>query len=519
MLKLMVVDDEAVIRNGIRHSIGWSELGIEVVAEAANGLDASEKAISVQPDIIITDIKMPILDGLSFIKHIKNRLPYTHFILLSGYSDTKYLKEAINLGVEDYIFKNANSQEIIDVVTKVRDSILKAQESRNRIIQRDSLLDENISIIHATLLHQLVTETDSGVVADLTVRLHELGIELPGPNWCILRLSHPAPKRWELITRISGLLAEFTPFVSYLDSSSVVALLNLPRDANLISHATELRRVCDDLLTPKLPLLLTRPSATQKELVESFQLLEQTADVLFWFDSQPVLVADHTFSVPIQRADLIQCESRFIAAFVSKNLNRIQLELYNYFEFLQQHLVPRKYFLESVTRLLASICAFDHNDGILAFLSEIEYKDYQKIFDYIKEQVLEDEQALTNTHQMVERAEQYIMEHLTDNLTLNYLSKLLYISPGYLSRLFKEKTGMGFKEYFYCCRIEKAKELLMDPTLKNYEIATMTGFRDYKHFSNVFLKTCGCSAREYRNNISRGNVIGCGTATVPPAKG
>ncbi|MEG0542072.1 MAG: response regulator, partial [Angelakisella sp.] len=136
MLKLMVVDDEAVIRNGIRHSIGWSELGIEVVAEAANGLDASEKAISVQPDIIITDIKMPILDGLSFIKHIKNRLPYTHFILLSGYSDTKYLKEAINLGVEDYIFKNANSQEIIDVVTKVRDSILKAQESRNRIIQR-----------------------------------------------------------------------------------------------------------------------------------------------------------------------------------------------------------------------------------------------------------------------------------------------------------------------------------------------------------------------------------------------
>ena len=74
----------------------------------------------------------------------------------------------------------------------------------------------------------------------------------------------------------------------------------------------------------------------------------------------------------------------------------------------------------------------------------------------------------------------------------------MYISPGYLSRLFKEKNGVGFKEYVQECRLNRAKELLADPKLKTYEIATMSGFRDYKHFSQTFLKCCGCSAREYR---------------------
>lgn len=217
MYKLMVVDDEPIIRSGIRYSIPWSELDAEVVAEAGNGLDAAEKAVAVQPDIIITDIRMPMMDGLELIRHVRDRLPYTHFILLSGYSDVAYLKQAISMGVQEYVFKNANYEEIVAAVRKVIALIEKEREMRNRSIRRDNLLDENLALIRSTLMQQLLTGGPEG----LSDRLRELGVTLEGPRFCLLAVPGAAAQRWQTVARLNELLAGYSPFITCGEGASL----------------------------------------------------------------------------------------------------------------------------------------------------------------------------------------------------------------------------------------------------------------------------------------------------------
>ncbi|MEG0691687.1 MAG: response regulator [Oscillospiraceae bacterium] len=503
MLKLMIVDDEAVIRNGIRYSIPWSQLGIEVVAEAGNGLDAVEKAIAVQPDIVITDIKMPVLDGIEFIKHVKDKLAHTQFILLSGYSDTEYLKKAISIGVSDYIFKNANSQEIIDAVNKVKVNIERDNQIRRRFIQRDNLLDENMSVIYSTLMRHILVEDTNTPAQDYYDKIDDLGITLAGPCFAIVGLPYQANNEWAIISCLNQQFKQQQPFICAMEGTHIVAIINLKQQEDYQDLFLQARQSCNGIISQNTTMVVSPICKNISDLKKGYLFLQNTIEVLFWFSNKPLVFAEETFVKPISRAELIAIEGRCITAFISKNSNKMRMELYDYFKFLENNLVPRKKFLESITRLLSSICAFDQNDGILEFLSEIENCGYEEIFSHIQQQILEDDQSANNNTILIQKLQEYIDEHLLENLSLIDLSKRLYISPSYLSRLFKEKNRMGFKDYVYGRRIEKAKELLLKPNLKIGEIATMTGFRDYKHFSNVFLKTCGFSARDYRTHHIR----------------
>lgn len=496
MIKLMVVDDEPIIRSGIRYSIPWHELDVEVVAEAGNGLDAAEKAIAVQPDILITDIRMPMMDGLDLIRHVRDRLPYTHFILLSGYSDVEYLKQAISMGVQEYVFKNANYEEIVTAVQKVIVLIEKEREVRSRSIRRDNLLDENLTVIRATLMQQLL----SGGAPGLQDRLRELNISLHGPKYCLMALPCAAVQRWQLVSRLHELLAGYIPFITYGDGI-VTVVLNLPPGTDLSSRFGGLKNELQSVGVTPMAVVCSPLLDTTHDLSNARTLVYEALDALFWFSGQPLLIADHPISIPIQRADLFALEGRCIAAFVSKSSLRMQSDLKCYFSFLQKHCLPRKDFLASVTRLLVSISAFEQNEDILRFMDEIEQMGYQEIFDRIGERIWLGSQHADSRRDLADQAKDYIASHLTESLTLESVAGSMYISPGYLSRLFKEKNFVGFKEYVQECRLNRAKELLANPSLKTYEIATLSGFRDYKHFSQTFLKCCGCSAREYRKRL------------------
>lgn len=499
MYKLMVVDDEAIIRSGIRYSIPWSELDAEVVAEAGNGLDAAEKAIAVQPDIIITDIRMPMMDGLEMIRHVRDRLPYTHFILLSGYSDVSYLKQAISLGVQEYVFKNANYEEIVAVVRKVITLIEKEREMRNRSIRRDNLLDENLALIRSTLMKQLLTEGPDG----LSSRLHELGISLQGPHFCLMAVPGAAPQRWQTVARLNELLAGYDPFITCEEGGVVTAVLSIPENADPRLCFSGLKSALQSKGLSPMAVVCSPSLATASELPKAYALVREALEALFWFTEQPLLIADRHVSLPIHRADLFALEGQCISAFMSKNNAHMQSNLKCYFTFLQKHCLPRKDFLASVTRLLVTINALEQNEDLLHFMEEIELMGYEEIFDRIGERIWLGSQHADSRRDLADQAKEYISSHLTECLTLEHVAGSMYISPGYLSRLFKEKNGIGFKEYVQECRLNHAKELLTDPTLKTYEIATMSGFRDYKHFSQTFLKCCGCSAREYRKSCKQ----------------
>ena len=147
MTKILLVEDESIVRKGIALSIDWAEYGAEITDEASNGEEALKKCQSTQPDIVITDIRMPQMDGLEFVKKLREILPDTKVIILSGYEDFNYAKRAIALNVSDYLLKPVNEEELVSAVKKLQKQIENEQERSQEWENTEYLIKQNIMTI------------------------------------------------------------------------------------------------------------------------------------------------------------------------------------------------------------------------------------------------------------------------------------------------------------------------------------------------------------------------------------
>ena len=156
MIKLMIVDDEAGIRKGLRHYVDWSTWDIQLAAEAENGVEAFQKAIRTQPDILLSDIRMPGKDGIQLARELKEVLPSLRVILLTGYNETQYLQDALKIGVKDYLLKPAGVENIVESVLKVKKEIMSERSRYLENMSKDALLNEGIPILQMHFLGDLI---------------------------------------------------------------------------------------------------------------------------------------------------------------------------------------------------------------------------------------------------------------------------------------------------------------------------------------------------------------------------
>ena len=147
MLKLMIVDDEAVIRTGIRTCLNWESMKIDVVGEAGNGRDALSRALLLAPDIVITDIKMPIINGIEFSRRLLEKRPATKIVFLTGYSDYEYMKQAIRLGIKDYLLKPVHVPDLEKMIQKLCMEIMQEQSDMRRGNAEKQLLTAKLPIL------------------------------------------------------------------------------------------------------------------------------------------------------------------------------------------------------------------------------------------------------------------------------------------------------------------------------------------------------------------------------------
>lgn len=176
MYKVLLVDDEPFIIDGLKQIIDWEEYGMEICGTAANGLEASHRLETNPADILITDIRMPKMNGLELIRHLKSRNSATRFIILSGYDDFEYLKESIQLGIENYLLKPVNQEELLaTLVTTIR----KIESDTNRTLN----LPKDIDIIRENILFRWVANLI--MPAELLERSSLLGIDLENTQYCV----------------------------------------------------------------------------------------------------------------------------------------------------------------------------------------------------------------------------------------------------------------------------------------------------------------------------------------------
>lgn len=497
MFKVMLVDDERFIRKSIRNRIDWEKLGVYVEAEAENGVEALALLATVNPQIVLVDIRMPLMDGLSFITEARKRYPGIHYVIMSAYSDFEYAKKAIQLGVEDYILKPVKAVEL------------------------EKLLDK---IVHELNEEKLARRLQGMPVPDGPQ------LELKGAQIVALAFYIENKEGLEqlLESQLQSRLADNKAAVSvyylrgYSYGDCYVFLLN----GN--SFEQDAVRECVEEIWLQLGNL--EGVAAWTEVMESNktgQAAKRCISVLkrklFYPERKIITVRQLAVRSEAEKQALqvrqkkIRDELNFVyQQLLKKEYGKLKDSL----EQLLKMIINRENTIFVIESSIAEIIVLlkqllggqeDNTESNIMF-HRLQGKDYLLCFK-TKEELEEtlDEVIQNVLHTISEEdnqdvivsIKQYIQNNFSDNLSAGDIAGRFFLNASYLSAIFKERTGMNMAAYIEAVRMEKAKQLLEDRNWNITEIASQTGYAESNYFSKVFKKYTGMSPKQYRESVNR----------------
>lgn len=499
MTKLLIVDDESFIRQGMRTTIPWNDHDIEVVGEASNGKEALRLSIQLRPDIVIADIQMPVMNGLELAKQLNVLLPETKVMILSAYGNTENFTQAIEAKVSRFVLKNANSSDILNSVLEVKRELSESREAYHSNIEINNIYNENQYLIKSTLLTRYITRQLS--FHDFTSKVKKLDIDLSGPCYALLLAECSSANDWITINAFTKAFSAFRPFIFFTKDNSLVTLLN--------TDEKDISSIEMDQLLPELKpyiqinqLVLLNHMETLKELPMAYDSLTNCLDHCYWNTNREytIITPSYTLHAP-KHHNLSQFEKTIISSVLHHtNYDSADASLCDYYEYCKTNLISKTDFTDSVKRLILLLSAViqDESDMEQLTSSILELETPYEIVESLKSLAKPNSSPKSQMPQIID-ALAYINENYGNDLRLEDIANQISLSAGYLSRIFKSETGYSFTEWINRVRIEKAKELISKTDLKYYEIAERVGYKDYKYFAAYFNKFCGCSAKEYKN--------------------
>ncbi|MFC6335211.1 helix-turn-helix domain-containing protein [Paenibacillus septentrionalis] len=540
MHKLMIVDDELLMRIGIRSMINWEVYGFQIVAESTNGKEALEVAKSMKPDLIITDIKMPVMDGLQFIREASKALAYCKYVIVSNFDEFGYVKEALRLGAIDYLIKSEITPEtLIELLTTFSSksevhhgalypSIIKADLSQSLTHLKESffkdlisgLLDEKDAISKSQQL-QIAVESQPLVVMKLRI-----------DQFTVVRRKYVEKDEKLLRFSVVNILEEIIPRkwnkeIVVESSSEYLIIANLPLETEDIIE-TDIRKLCNNIQRTIKDFMNMSISIGISSFVESFRNVrmayheaDQALRYRFFLGSGHILFyhdvkGDMSFLKDFDEGSKGEIHNQTDAANQLHVVNEMNLsfacdsnKLTAYFDSFRMDLNHRqaneKMIREAYIRLTESIstCMPANYQKTVAlpyealFTAETWDEVHQIVFDYAEKCLLSD---CKNPEQRsyTEMAVEFINRYYSENISLQSVANQINVNPSYLSRLFKQEMGENFVAYVTRVRIERAKSFLENSHYKIYEIADKVGYHNYTYFSKIFKKVVGVSPEEYR---------------------
>jgi two-component system, response regulator YesN len=507
MYKVLLVDDEPMIREGLRTIIDWEACGFAVAGDAANGRDALAKHEQLAPDLIVIDIRMPVMDGLQAIKEIRKLDSKCHFLILSGYADFSYAKQAISQGVNSYILKPIDEDELTEELSRIRGLLDKASELYKENAQDTAIRLE--SAIQALLL---------GIDQDGAVLEHELK-PLPGGQRNLYQIvlieldsqggrdpgrSSRIKKRWMEAFEREGLGAVFSmePYVGLLlkaDVGQPVFRKELTR--KLLEYAAE-------------PIQFTAAAGKAVRAVEglpkSFAGAAKLLQCSFHLSGQLV----HTEqTVPL--AEL--AEGR------QPNLEAMADQLYYAMDVGSKTLVDKvlreageqvigfdaseayikRSYAHMLTYALNKLCVAHPEASItnaMPLISEIyDQPRFQDMIRLIRIRLDDLVECLCNASNepVMKQVIDFIQRNYKENLKLETLAELFMYNSGYLGKLFKQHTGETFNTYLDKVRIRRAIELLGEGKRVRH-VSELVGYANVDYFHSKFKKYVGVSPSSFK---------------------
>lgn len=536
MLKVFLVEDEMIMRNGMKNNIPWTEEGFELVGEASDGELAYPLIKKEKPDILITDIKMPFMDGLELSRIVKKELPQIKILLLTGYNEFDYAKQAIEIGVTRYLLKPISPAKLLEAVREIGAQIEREQEQSRMLERYQKEMEENIHLEQQRLWNGLIENQIS--TAELLEGGQKVGMDFTAFAYQVFLFkitqggdaTGGSADFIEASEKIARLAASWEQTLTFDRSpDGWVFLIKAQSD----EEATERLQTCSRELVQAL-----EPYADVEYFGGTGPVAHRPGDIRKSYQEACKAFAGRFFTSPNQilcPGDIARLHSQTQEKIDVSNLRskKRERELLEHFlrngtagetrSFLEEYFLDmgeknvKSLFYRQYVMMDLYLSAVDFLQSMKIEADELpEYcRDINEMIAGVtsvqdmREQIgalFEETLKLRDRHSMkkysliLEEARQFIRENYQrEEMSLNTVAANVNISPSYFSAIFRAETGQTFVEYLTQVRLEKAKELLMCSAMRTSEIGYEVGYKDSHYFSYIFKKIVGCSPKEYRN--------------------
>jgi two-component system, response regulator YesN len=518
--KVFFVEDEVVTREGIRDNVDWQANGFEFCGEAPDGEMALPLLRANKPDVLITDIKMPFMDGLQLSKIVREHMPWMKIIILSGHDEFEYAQEAINLGVTDYLLKPVTVEKLHAALQKLALLLDKERREQDNLKKLQEQVEENRASLRERLFLKLVVGAISP--SEAIEKGQEYGLDLIARYYLVVILKISLKDRseqydyaeYQQVQQMITSLAERDPdvFVLKKDFEDLILIMKGSTEEYLEEERDLLLQEIDREVNKTRYQLNIGIGNSQKRIadicqsfVEALVNVQNTSDEIASQTNQPVERSELLKVDKLAVENYLRCGAKgefdqFFDAFI-KPLGETALKsnLIKNYLFFDVVLVAAKLLnelggdIDSEIPELNSIETILSNVKTIAQLREQTYKVLSQVMAY------RDTVSIKQYTHLIRQAKEYIQLHYTHSeLTLGDVASHVNMSASHFSGIFSQETHQTFKDYLTKVRITKAKELLRSTSLKSAEIAYKVGYSDPHYFSSVFKKNTGLSPIEFR---------------------
>lgn len=532
-IKVFLVEDEMVIRNGIVKSINWEKEGYRLVGEASDGELAYPMILKEKPDILLTDIKMPFMDGLELSRLVKQELPDTKILIFSGYDEFEYAKEAIRIGVTEYLLKPVSSAQLLEVMRRISKQIEQDREEREILRQYQEDMKENVERERQNFFSHVIRGEVS--IGEAVKNGKKYGMDLSAGFYSIILFKiFSTPEEnivsehiWKICEKIETKVDEI-PYAYYFQRGidGWVFLLTAESKEQMEERQKNLCDCLAEIMKNERKVEyfggIGKPVERIRNLGQSFRDAERIFAERFTRQSNQFLSGFEKMDVykddEFQIKDLGDVgKSREMIEKFLNNGTKEELEEFMDTYFIRmkedklQSTLMRQYIIMDIYIVIMSFCEkidavnHDYQQETEKLKSTIQnmnsVSEIRSYITYMLNQAIELRDSISKKRyaDIIKAAEKMISEHyMSEEISLNSVADSVGMSPSYFSSVFSKESGKTFVEFLTETRMEKAKELLMCSTLKTSEIGYEVGYKDPHYFSYIFKKTQGCSPKDYR---------------------
>lgn len=526
MISLLIADDEGFVRNGLIKNLDWGKLGVDCVEQAADGLIALEKALVMKPEILVTDVRMPRMDGIELATKLREIQPNCKIIFMSGYSDKEYLKSALHLKAVSYIEKPINLSEITQVIAEAVFMCIDEEKKHVLELKKETHLKESLDMLKVNLPLEFLQNHPDTQHMEKWLQVTNINLSLDSKLDVII--FNFGVKDWASLTAKGCGKANAQEFIhEYLLSNEIQSVSSFKKPDIMVLIAFSTLSSGNDFTEQLIENTINR---LMQILRENYPIFIGIGTIVDGMQKIPIayqsaVIASqklfftgygHYSHSDINTSQIIELNEPLLDSFkgllLSKDKDKILTFLKDTARSIKacsNTLIPNiKSFYFKMLMLLMNhasrqkiVFAETSSESSLwetlsdfTTLDEVETFFFNFITAYFTgigklEGV---SRCISDIYEIIER------NYGNHNLSIQFICDKLYLSHSYLCVLFKKETGKTVNQYITEYRIEKAKELLEDSTVKLYYVASEVGYTDQNYFTKIFKKVTNMTPSEYR---------------------